>query len=44
MTTLYTPPVQGTGVKATVQRIGGYLAAMLGPVGAPGASPEEVAS
>jgi mannitol-specific phosphotransferase system IIC component len=31
MTTNYTPPVSGTGVKATVQRIGGYLAGMVMP-------------
>jgi mannitol-specific phosphotransferase system IIC component len=27
----YTPPVRGTGAKATVQRIGGYLAGMVMP-------------
>lgn len=27
----YTPPVQGTGIKATVQRFGGYLAGMVMP-------------
>jgi PTS system mannitol-specific IIC component len=31
MTTTYTPPVRGTGVKATVQRVGGYLAGMVMP-------------
>ncbi|MFJ8579411.1 mannitol-specific PTS transporter subunit IIC [Micromonospora sp. NPDC093277] len=31
MTTNYTPQVQGTGVKATVQRIGGHLAGMVMP-------------
>jgi len=31
MATAYTPPVQGTGVKATIQRIGGYLAQMVMP-------------
>jgi mannitol PTS system EIICBA or EIICB component len=31
MTTLYTPTVTGTGVKASVQRVGGYLAAMVMP-------------
>ncbi|WP_018802222.1 PTS mannitol transporter subunit IICB [Salinispora arenicola] len=30
-TSNYTPTVQGTGVKATVQRIGGYLAGMVMP-------------
>ena len=29
--TTYAPPVEGTGVKATVQRIGGYLAGMVMP-------------
>lgn len=31
MATSYTPPVQGTGFKATVQRIGGHLAGMVMP-------------
>ena len=31
MATLYTPPVTGTGFKASVQRIGGYLAGMIMP-------------
>lgn len=31
MATDYTPPVQGTGIKATIQRIGGYLAGMVMP-------------
>jgi len=31
MTTVYTPPVRGTGAKATIQRIGGYLAGMVMP-------------
>jgi PTS system mannitol-specific IIC component len=31
MDTTYAPPVEGTGVKATVQRIGGYLAGMVMP-------------
>src|ERR1044071_9939661 len=31
MATSYTPQVQGTGFKATVQRIGGYLAGMVMP-------------
>jgi mannitol-specific phosphotransferase system IIC component len=31
MATPYTPPVQGTGFKATVQRIGGHLAGMVMP-------------
>lgn len=31
MTTPYTPPVTGTGFKAGVQRIGGYLAGMVMP-------------
>ena len=31
MATAYTPPVQGSGFKATVQRIGGYLAGMVMP-------------
>ncbi|HEY3143987.1 MAG TPA: PTS transporter subunit EIIC, partial [Acidimicrobiales bacterium] len=31
MATTYIPPVEGTGVKATVQRIGGYLAGMVMP-------------
>jgi PTS system mannitol-specific IIC component len=31
MSTTYTPTVQGTGVKATVQRLGGYLAGMVMP-------------
>jgi mannitol-specific phosphotransferase system IIC component len=31
MAMTYAPPVQGTGVKATVQRIGGYLAGMVMP-------------
>jgi PTS system mannitol-specific IIC component len=31
MTTLYTPTVTGTGFKASVQRVGGYLAAMVMP-------------
>ncbi len=31
MTTDYTPPVEGTGVKATIQRFGGYLAGMIMP-------------
>ena len=31
MATTYTPPVQGTGVKANIQRVGGYLAAMVMP-------------
>ena len=29
--TTYAPPVEGTGVKATVQRLGGYLAGMVMP-------------
>lgn len=31
MATDYTPPVRGTGVRATVQRIGGHLAGMVMP-------------
>src|SRR5262245_5011138 len=31
MVTPYTPPVQGTGVKASIQRLGGYLAGMVMP-------------
>ncbi|WFE20421.1 PTS mannitol transporter subunit IICB [Solwaraspora sp. WMMD937] len=31
MATDYTPQVQGTGVKATIQRLGGYLAGMVMP-------------
>lgn len=31
MASAYTPEVQGTGVKATIQRIGGYLAGMIMP-------------
>ncbi|GIH28104.1 hypothetical protein Aph01nite_64140 [Acrocarpospora phusangensis] len=31
MTTEYTPAVQGTGVKATIQRLGGHLAGMIMP-------------
>jgi PTS system mannitol-specific IIC component len=31
MATLYTPPVTGTGFKASVQRVGGYLAGMVMP-------------
>jgi PTS system mannitol-specific IIC component len=31
MTTPYTPPVTGTGVKASIQRFGGYLAGMVMP-------------
>jgi PTS system mannitol-specific IIC component len=31
MANTYTPPVQGSGFKATVQRIGGYLAGMVMP-------------
>src|SRR5262249_16916883 len=31
MTTSYTPPVQGTGVKASIQRFGGHLAGMVMP-------------
>jgi len=31
MASPYTPEVQGTGVKATIQRIGGYLAGMIMP-------------
>lgn len=31
MATAYTPPVQGSGLRATVQRIGGYLAGMVMP-------------
>ncbi|MFI6907726.1 mannitol-specific PTS transporter subunit IIC [Nonomuraea sp. NPDC050394] len=31
MADTYTPPVTGTGVKATIQRIGGYLAGMIMP-------------
>ncbi|MGH9247852.1 MAG: mannitol-specific PTS transporter subunit IIC [Acidimicrobiales bacterium] len=31
METTYTPTVEGTGVKAVVQRVGGYLAAMVMP-------------
>jgi PTS system mannitol-specific IIC component len=31
MATMYTPPVTGTGFRATVQRFGGYLAAMVMP-------------
>jgi PTS system mannitol-specific IIC component len=31
MATDYTPPVQGTGARATIQRIGGYLAGMVMP-------------
>ncbi|WP_084958662.1 PTS mannitol transporter subunit IICB [Thermoactinospora rubra] len=31
MADTYTPPVQGTGVKATIQRIGGHLAGMIMP-------------
>ncbi|GAA3511406.1 PTS system mannitol-specific IIC component [Streptosporangium album] len=31
MVDTYTPPVIGTGVKATIQRIGGYLAGMIMP-------------
>jgi mannitol PTS system EIICBA or EIICB component len=30
-TTSYTPPVTGTGVKASIQRVGGYLAGMVMP-------------
>jgi mannitol PTS system EIICBA or EIICB component len=30
-TTSYTPPVAGTGVKASIQRLGGYLAGMVMP-------------
>ncbi|MDQ1723228.1 MAG: mannitol system or component, partial [Frankiaceae bacterium] len=31
MTTAYTPAVQGTGARATIQRFGGYLAGMVMP-------------
>ncbi|GII28004.1 PTS mannitol transporter subunit IICB [Planotetraspora mira] len=31
MATPYTPPVQGTGIRATVQRFGGHLAGMIMP-------------
>jgi PTS system mannitol-specific IIC component len=31
MTTTYTPPVRGTGAKAAIQRVGGYLAGMVMP-------------
>jgi len=31
MADTYTPPVYGTGIKATIQRIGGYLAGMIMP-------------
>jgi mannitol-specific phosphotransferase system IIC component len=31
MATSYTPPVQGTGVKASIQRVGGHLAGMVMP-------------
>ena len=31
MTTPYTPPVTGTGIRASVQRVGGYLAGMVMP-------------
>src|SRR6266540_3330080 len=31
MTINYTPAVRGTGVKATIQRVGGYLAGMVMP-------------
>src|SRR4030095_6284511 len=31
MTLPYTPPVTGTGLKAAVQRVGGYLASMVMP-------------
>ncbi|WP_030454497.1 PTS mannitol transporter subunit IICB [Herbidospora cretacea] len=31
MTTDYTPPVVGTGIKASIQRFGGYLAGMIMP-------------
>ena len=31
MVTPYTPPVTGTGFKASVQRVGGYLAGMVMP-------------
>ncbi|MFI5486112.1 mannitol-specific PTS transporter subunit IIC [Micromonospora echinaurantiaca] len=31
MATPYTPPVHGTGVKATIQRLGGHLAGMVMP-------------
>jgi PTS system mannitol-specific IIC component len=31
METTFTPPVEGTGVKATIQRVGGYLAGMVMP-------------
>src|SRR5258706_16047530 len=31
MATLYTPTITGTGFKASVQRVGGYLAAMVMP-------------
>ncbi len=31
MTATYTPPVQGTGIKAKIQRIGGHLAGMVMP-------------
>jgi mannitol PTS system EIICBA or EIICB component len=31
MTLPYTPPVTGTGVKAAIQRVGGYLASMVMP-------------
>ena len=31
MTTPYTPPVEGSGFKAAVQRFGGYLAGMVMP-------------
>ncbi|MBF8191613.1 PTS mannitol transporter subunit IICB [Nonomuraea sp. K274] len=31
MTSVYTPTVEGTGVKATIQRIGGHLAGMIMP-------------
>ena len=29
--TTFIPPVEGTGAKATIQRIGGYLAGMVMP-------------
>jgi PTS system mannitol-specific IIC component len=36
MATAYTPPVRGTGFKASIQRVGGYLAGIVMPnVGAP---------
>jgi mannitol-specific phosphotransferase system IIC component len=31
MVTPYTPPVTGSGIKASIQRVGGYLAAMVMP-------------